>query len=318
MSTEAIILAVRRAIACAAISIFLVACDGGIFGTGDGEIIDPSESANTDLSPADTEEDGVGDGAASTPVTDEQANAVDQFDPAIDVLVSSSGEFVASNRFTNNNGGAALVSFVNLTDMRVEIFESEEQNIDSILSTSALSPTAASSDISATIPSGTPTLFIDSVQQENERRNLARVDVSNLNPGTNTLFVLRNTEPSTNIIALPIISVAVQNQLDSSIRIVSAGLIGDPLVPSTFTLTPTMEAGNDAPQVSYPFSAVSASEPVTQYETVPQGVYILSDDVGRYTNITININNPMEGQIYTLILHPELPEQYILLNDTPQ
>jgi len=321
MSTSAISI-LRRSVYCLLLSLFLNGCDGGIFGTGDGDppvlIIDGSAAEDTNSEPAAAppEPDSNSDDASDEPEAQSPStnikepqfeNSVDGFNPENDVSATSGTTIEFVNPYVVNNETTAGLRLINLTTANVGVFSSDAPDSPVIVETLPNQVSATGS-----IPNGSSALFIDALDNNRARMNLSSMDPETLSAGSETLLVLRRLEPTVDVIALP--EITNTNDLPenfASVRFVSAALIGDPEVPSNFTIEPDPNFPAVDIPISLTFGPISYDSPVSPFISLQAGRYLLSDDVGRYSNIPLDLS--LAGSITTLILDPSIENSGFVL-----
>ena len=333
---------------------FLIGCDGGIFGTGDGSggglivenadvgIVDETPSipgtsleipAEADNGADSPEVDSVNDtdAPAAAPIAEPDTPAasppdqstvdtvtidsIELFNAQTDITVSSGANASFTNAFVVNSDNSTQLQFLNLTGTSVGVFASNDPSAIGI----ALTSDSVLFD-SGEVPEATGALLIDAINDSGERTTLTTLDPIILTEGSTSLVILRRLQPTTDIVVLPLASGAVaQDQV--AVRFVSAALIADPLTPSTLTLEssvaidPTLPEGPDQPLFSLTFQPVTFENPVTSYQLIGAQNVALNDDAGRYTDVSIDLDLP--GSVITVVLDPSLPNQHVVLIDSP-
>lgn len=314
------------------LSIIIIGCDGGIFGTGDGgelgsviadsevpgvdsplPTVDPENSNDADA-PDDQQPPAVVTPPAATPSEEtptEELDSVIEFAPQTDLTVSSGPTASFMNPFLVTADSSTELQFVNLTGLTVGVFSSADPSASAIAFT-PLATTIANGDVAV----NTSTLFIDLVNTAGARTNLTTVNPVELTTGSRTLIILRRVVPTVDIIILPF-TTGTLDPGEAAVRIVSAALIGDPLTPSTFTLqqTPSLGFISGTP-ITVQFDPVTFSSPVTEYMIVSENIVTLNDTAARYIDLLIDFND-LGGEVVTVVLDPSLPNQHLVLIDNP-
>ena len=331
--TKPISISIPKCFIALLLCVLLTACDGGIFGTGDGsnggfipdgtadspvDVIPPLEQETPATTPPETPvqpTDPVGE--PPTNATDEAAppsvapisdldttESITDFDPVVDVTVSSAASTSFSNSIVVTAEGIPELQFINLTGTSVGIFP------DSDVASASIAATSSTSFIdNGEVPVNTSMLLIDAINSAGERSTLVTIDPATLATGSRTLVVLRRLQPTADIIVLPFATGVVDDD-QVAVRIVSAALIGDPEVPSTFTLESTFD-----PIAATTFDPVTFSQPVTDYLLFNTGSFTLTDSAARFSDLALDLELP--GAVVTIVLDPSLPDQHVILVDNP-
>ena len=295
----------------------IISCDGGIFGTGDGSsdglIVEGTGSVpSIDGVPqpeATPTEPPLVEQPEESAVNGESTNLVTEFNPETDVTVSFGISTSFSNDSIVSNNPTAQLQFVNLTNTAVGVFSNSDSESDAVVLTSS-----ESSFDEGFVPLNTTALLIDAVNDVGERTSLTSINPVTLANGSRSLIVLRRLEPTVDIIVLPIGSGTVEaNQV--AVRFISSALIGDPIEPSTFTLQTTPTQSDGLSVTTTTFEPITFANPVTSYRSIPAGIARLNDSAARYVDLTLDLNVP--GSIITVILDPSLPNQHLVLIDSP-
>ncbi len=299
------------------ISVLLFGCDGGIFGTGDGDAIiinsgvtgvDPSASE----SPVETPNVSDADEATTPPApgSNQQAEPLPGFSAIEDSVTSSTGQFAFTNLFSLSGQSDTVVELINTTTTPASLYSrtlTESQFVTETTTTNFLA--------SGSIDPFTSVLQIEALAASGASTLLAAVDPLSVSSGTKTQLILRQLTPTVDVIALPVLQGNVSTTT-VALRVVSIALIGDPEVPSVFTLEPTSNAANNLPtNESVQFEPLTYAAPVSNYRALSAGTYTLSDDAGRYQITNIDLSIP--GAVYTLMLDPFFNGQFYLDVQTP-
>jgi len=241
----------------------------------------------------------------------ELENSISNFDRLTHVVLSADGlqEFSFANPFVTQTNNARTISVINLTNTRITV-----SDLNSTTSTNPLLSSVGQLPVSANLANTTSGLVFHNFDENGRRRILVQVDLSEVKAGSESLFIISNTEPNPYIVALPVITNGV-NRSSSALRIIATSLLGDPLTPSTFTLSQTFDTSSNSVPASYVSEPLNFDLPVSNYITLPAGIYTLRDDMGRYTRIDIGFL-PADT-INTLILNPNLDAGLLLLRDSP-
>ncbi len=321
------------------ICLFISACDGGIFGTGDGGsdslIINGSSTADADISGSDNldaagDADSTGDDVDSvedsntvdTP-TESAGDTPDAIPPSSSIsspqpLDNTTESFVATehaaasingslsftNTFALNNSPTqpAQVVFSNRSDNIVNLFDSQDGDAQSILT---IQPNSISVGV---LPLTSEALFVDFINGQGVRINQITIDPLAAVDDSISLLIFSETSAGIRLLAMPSFNESANNGV-LPIRFASTGLAGDPNVSSTLVLTPdaAFDSSESLPTLS--FSPITNDLPITNFQNVPVGNYLLSDDAGRYSELNFNISE--SSAVNTIILNPDNPSSSV-------
>jgi len=301
---------INRLIILAGLCVLLVGCDGGIFGTGDGSAdpfivdgvdgisasdsaADSDSSSDSDLDTGDDNEPGTApstDNETSIPSSAEvstptnspqQGSFTTDFIATEDAVASNNGQLSFTNLVVIEDD-ITEIALVNDTDMNIGLFAS--QDIDAI-SLGTLPP--GNSGIVSLMPSA-DVLYFEEITENNERISRIVIDPLTVANGSRTLTVLTNTAVGVRLLAMPSYNVAETSGVVPQ-RFVFPFLAGDPAVPSIITLTPNPAIQQSTELEPITFGAINSDLPITNYLNVPPGEYLLSDNAGRYSNVSIQV-----------------------------
>lgn len=324
----------RRCVCLAVLlSISLVGCDGGIFGTGDGSssdsLIDIPISADSDLATDDLQEgtmdetpegpesnsdsipaaapDESEDADGNSAVTGDDAGLFG-FSASTDVAISNGTTIGFTNDVVVNDNSDAGLSVINLSNVSISAFTSTDANALPIAAT-----TVTEVQANGDLPSSTDRVLIDSIDNTGQRASLALIEPTALASGSRSLLIVRRTEPTVDLIVLPT-NIVDEELLQNSVgvRLVSAALVGDPEVPSNFFLA-TDESILPDQSDTIEFEPLTYQQPVSNYRIVQPGLFVLSDDAGRYSSVSIDLSSP--GTLVTIVLDPSLPNQHLVVGN---
>lgn len=296
------------------LSVLLFGCDGGIFGTGDGDVLivdssvtgaDPSGADN----PIEAPDSSITDETNAPPATDSNqgTESLPGFSAAQNSVTSSTGQFGFTNTFSLSGQTATIVELINTTATPVSLYSRTLTGSDFVTETTTTNFLASGS-----IDPNTSVLQIEALAASGASTLLAAVDPLSVITGTKTQLILRQLTPSVDVIALPVLQ--ANASVDTvALRVVSIALIGDPEVPSVFRFEPTTNA---TLADSVQFEPLTYASPVSDYRALTAGVYSLTDDAGRYQISNIDLSIP--GAVYTLMLDPFFSGQYYLDVQRPQ
>lgn len=248
------------------------------------------------------------DAPDEAPVTTvDSANSITDFDANTDVTVASGPSASFVNTFVVAVDNTTQVQLLNLTSEAVSVFTNPDTDATAIAVTSQSNFVAE-----GVVSEDTTTLLIDAVNDAGVRTTLTTINPTELATGSRTTIILRGLEPAVETIILPAATATLASD-QVALRIVSAALIGDPLTPSNFTLESVTTTETTQTQDAITFESVTFASPVTNYQLVNTGTFILNDDAARYTELAIDLNLP--GAVVTVVLDPSLPNQHIVLID---
>ncbi|MFT5893430.1 MAG: hypothetical protein ACI8VW_000296 [bacterium] len=255
----------------------LSACDGGLFGTGDGQTIVVDTA---------TSDSGLGG----------------------DVTNASAGE---------NDSDAITESFDNLqigtttTTPLINLINVSDRTIAAILDTSnsllfAAPIASGGSTQTAQLPLGENNIILIDPDTSNE---LLAVRPLNVGGSTlTTLLVRGNATQVLDVVLLSSMSISLTPSL-AQLRVVQANLLSNEDTAATFTLQPSGSSPGGS-EVSFPdISRASASS--ASYQSVSPGDYSLVDSLSRIDAEPVNMQ---AGNIYTLIILNN-PTSAILLHE---
>lgn len=319
--------------------LLLSACDGGIFGTGDGGSSDAgalingvsaadSDSADSDNSDANVDADNSDetpslaspadntDGAddsnpnenqgASAPAATPQESSPDPQGNA-----NTTDNFVAANdAVASQNGEMVFNNSIVVNDDSTEFAFANETDMSiglfsspdsNAVSLLTLEPNAIGFSIFS--PS-IDALYIDQVTNDGNRLNRIVINSLTVAQGSKSLFVLGGSDAGLRLLAMPSYNDAENNNGSFPRRIISTALVGDPEISSTFMLTPDPSVAGSGGLPTILFNPITAQLPVTDYRNIPVGEYLLSDDSGRFPDAGIRISVRANETIRTTLLNP--------------
>ena len=268
------------------ISVFaclLSACDGGLFGTGDGL---PIIVNNSDVSTGQSAVDST-DGAESTPTQNEG---------------TAEAPTTVDNLLVGTTTTTPLINVINVSDLSVypTISAGDDSNLfESVMDTGSVSQTAELA------------LGINILSIINSDTSDVLFNVQPLNVGASTLttLLIRNGIPQgIDVITLSSLSISPTPAM-AQIRIVQASLLSDQDLPASFSLQPN---GVSPGAVALRFPDISyASASAAEYQAASTGGYLLIDSLNRMDDVEVELQ---PGKIYTLIIlgHSDTP---ILLHE---
>jgi hypothetical protein len=241
----------------------LSSCDGGLFGTGDGQII-VDEIADSDS--------GVGDDVVATPIVDGES-------------VSLAQPF--ENLQIGTTITAPLINVINVSDQA--ILARLDTNT---LFTDLIAP-ATFSQV-AELQLGENNLALIDPETSEELLSIRSLTVG---ASTLTTLIVRNTATQDlNVVLLSSMSISLTPTV-AQLRIVQANLLSNEDTAATFSLLPSGNAPGSA-EVSFPdISVASASS--ANYQSIGPGGYLLADSLGRIEMKSLTLQ---AGKIYTLII----------------
>lgn len=286
----------------------LGACDGGIFGTGDGsDIIHPDNAEGSDTDNGST--DGASGGATGG---EEQPDAGAPSEPDdSDTGGSDVGEEAASEQraFENLQAGSdrdvPLLSVINLSQSRITAFSDADAE-------ALFAPAIQAGETSApvAVPLSSQSLSVVLADTASLQLQLSPL---NLGVSSVTTLIVRdrfadaqtdsnNTDPESgepvvDILALPS-SLSPSNDALARVRILQAYALEGDARTAQMLLLP---AGNNpgGSEVSLGSVSPDSFQQMPDYREVTAGSYAVQDSLQRFTPVPLTLD---EGQSYTLIL----------------
>ena len=274
----------RRALLYLVLCSAIVACDGGLFGTGDGDIVVPPES-----SPPAT---GVDTDIPSNPEPNEpmtpgmSPNGPDTISP-VGVLENtlSNGDADALPRITLINNSTQALNIVTEPDS-ISLFDLP------------VVPGTASDPIE--LPDNQQSLLVTT---GTELQRLISYSPINLAPDSTTTLIAYDQTPSDavdstrlGIIALPTMT-GSRDATVATLRIVQSVTLDESDTPATLSLVP---AGSNPGSGEVDFNNVSlATALMSTYQSVNAGTYLLQDSLARIAPIPLTIS---ADTVYTLVI----------------
>ncbi|MFT4727013.1 MAG: hypothetical protein ACI9UN_001508 [Granulosicoccus sp.] len=257
----------------------LSACDGGLFGTGDGStVIAVADNAGSGS--------GVGYINISSPIGENDSEATT---PSFD------------NLQIGTTTTTPLINVINVSEQAITA--SLVANTDALFSV----PIAAGAFTQTTqLNLGENNIVITDPETSNE---LLAIRTMNVGEFTLTTLVVKNI--TTRVLDAVLLS-SMSTSLSPSIaqlRIIQADLLSNVDVSATFSLQPSGNLPGGA-EVSFPDTSV-ASASSANYQSVSPGEYVLVDSLGR---IGVELLNLQAGKIYSLIIISN-PDSQILLHE---
>jgi prolyl-tRNA editing enzyme YbaK/EbsC (Cys-tRNA(Pro) deacylase) len=257
----------------------LSACDGGLFGTGDGgPVIAVAHNPGSD--------NGMGDIDINSPVGENDPQATTQSFDNLQIGTTTT---------------APLINVINVSDQAITV--SLVTNNDPLFT----APIAAGDFTqTAQLELGENNLVIINPETSNELLTIRPV---NAGESTLTSLVVRNnTTQILDVVLLRSMSISLTPSI-AQLRIVQADLLSNEDVSATFSLQPGGISPGGAELIFPNVSLASASS--ANYQSVSPGDYLLVDSLDR---IGIESLNLQAGKIYTLIIISN-PDSQILLHE---
>ena len=266
-----------RFLALAILTSTISACDGGLFGTGDGL---PVITDNSDVS---------------------EAGGDITIAPGADIAPTPTTPTSFDNLQVGTTATTPLVNVINVSDQAIITLLSDDNNP---LFTDPIA--AGTFTQTAELQLGENNLTIIDAQTSEEL-----LTISPLNVGASsltTLIVRSNAMLELDVVALRSSSVSLTPTM-AQLRMVQSSLVSNTDVAATFSLQPSGDSPGAA-EVNYPnISVASASS--ASYQSVSPGDYLLVDSLERISPELVNLQ---AGKIYTLIFVNN-PETAILLHE---
>lgn len=249
-----------------------------------------------------------GDGLAQSPEVSDPDSAgdidtsigtTDEFVATVDAVASVNGQLAFNNSVIVDDIATGF-TLVNQTTMNVAVFDgpSEDAQLLLMLNADASGFGIFNPNIS--------TLSIDQLTPDGGQINQITIDPLSVTPGSDSLFVLVESDMGIRLLAMPTYNdVASDNTFPR--RMVATELVGDPEIPSVFVLTPdpSVEGSDALPVIT--FNPITAELPVTDFQNIPAGDYLLSDDSGRFSESITRIRVEADDLIRTIVLNPNFP-----------
>ena len=243
----------------------LSACDGGLFGTGDGQTI-VDEVAALD--------NGTGDDAVATPIVDGEP-----------VIPAQSFENLQIGTTTT----APLINVINVSDQAVL---ARLDTTDNTLFTEAIAPATFSQVAQLQLGENSLTLINPDTSEE-----LLSIRPLTVGASTLTTLIVRNTTTQElNAVLLSSMSISLTPTV-AQLRIVQADLLSNEDMAATFSLLPSGNEPGSA-EVNFPDISVATASSAN-YQSIGPGGYVLADSLGRIELESLNLQ---AGKIYTLIV----------------
>lgn len=259
------------------LTLILSACDGGIFGTGDGGpiLVDSTDAIESS-----------GD-IANTPNVDAQTEAT---------------EIAFINLQSGTNTALPLINIINVSDQAINAILNDSSNalFQTPIAAGAFSDTA-------TLALGENKLLVIHAETAEELISMQPLTVSE---STLTTLIVKNiTTQGLNLVPLSSLSIS-QTPSVAQLRIIQADLLSDADISSTFSLQPTgLSPGSS--EVNFPDISV-ASAATARYQLITPGDYLLLDALGRMESQLLTMQ---AGKIYTLIILNRSNAPYLLHED---
>jgi len=268
---------------------FISACDGGIFGTGDGQniIVDNADADN-----------GLGSGAPNESTVD-SASEADSLSPPV-----SNTTQPFENLQLGTTTTTPLVNIINVGDQSV------------LATLGAASDNIFTAPIAAGTFSQTAELQLgeNTLTLSNSDTSAALFTIHPLTVGASsltTIIVRNNSNQVPNVVLLSSMSASVTPSM-AQLRIVQANLLSEEDTEATFTLQPTGDEPGSAEASFFNVSVASASS--ANYQTISPGGYRLLDSLNR---VEAELLNLQADTIYTLLILGDSSPIQNVDQDTP-
>lgn len=260
----------------------LSACDGGLFGTGDGsntiQVNTGADNNSPDTNTPDSE-------PVTDPIDGQDTGATDPTPPAIETPDESTFE----NLQAGTNSTTPGIHLINVSDRSISVFnESTGSNVFT-------NPIAAGTvSNAAPIQLGENNLVIRDTGSDTV---VATIRPLNAGASTLTTLIARNTtNQALDVVKLSSISISLTPSL-AQVRVVQADLFGAADTEATFMLLPSGENPGSSAVLFNNINSGSAAE--ATYQLAAPGDYRLVDSLGRLEAVPLTVN---AGKIYTLII----------------
>lgn len=267
-----------RFVQLALLACVLSACDGGLFGTGDGQNLAVDNTATAD--------GGFGVDVANAPEGDNDADATtESFD----------------NLQVGTTTTTPLINVINVSDRAITARLDTNNNslFAAVIAAGTFTQTAQ-----LQLGANNLALFDPETSQE-----LLVVRPLNVGESTLTTLIVRNhITQLLDVVLLSSMSTSLSPSV-AQVRMVQANLLSNQDTAATFSLQP---AGMSPGGAEVSFSDISlASANSADYQPVGPGSYLLVDSLDR---IDVELVNLQAGKIYTLVIVSN-PDSAILLHE---
>ena len=270
--------------------VLLSACDGGLFGTGDGSnTIQVETGADSNAPDSNTQDPDPDSNPSTDPATDPVENPGtgdgDSTPPATQTPEDSSFENLQAGTDSTTPG----IHLINVSDRSISVFN--ESNGSNVFPNPI--PPGSVSDAAA-IQLGENNLVVTDTTNDTV---IANIRPLNAGASTLTTLIVRNTTgESLDVVKLSSISISLAPTV-AQVRVIQANLLGTSDTEATFMLLPFGENPGGSAVLFNNINSSSASEATYQYAT--PGGYRLVDSLGRFDAVPLNVS---AGKIYTLII----------------
>ncbi len=288
----------------------LVACDGGLFGTGDGSADDNLIITGGGSSDGitDSMETSPGIDTGTSPATDTTAGPdegdisnVDPSGTATDTNASSPNtpQSGATRAFENTDQAVNTVAVpfgqvLNLSTRRILLASNAPDEL--LIDQPGLADNAISQHLA--LMEGTSSLyFLDATPEQPPTldHTLFAIDPMTLDPSTVTTFIVREHNSIIDVLPLRTQTSTVDQNL-ALVRLVQASALNDANKISSLKLNST---GPNPGGVDITFDNISYDGVVDDaYQSVPAGDYLLEDPTSGFSAQAISLEG---GKVYTLI-----------------
>ncbi|MDB4224610.1 hypothetical protein N9850_12630 [Granulosicoccus sp.] len=242
----------------------LSSCDGGLFGTGDGQIIVEADNSNI----------GVGNDVVATPTVDGSSAVTPQPFENLQIATTIT---------------APLINIINVSDQAV--LARLDTNNNTLL-TASIAPTTFSQV--AQLQLGENNLVLINPDTSEELLNIRPLTVG---ASSLTTLIVRNTPTQDlNGVLLSSMSISLTPTV-AQLRIVQADLLSNEDTAATFSLLPSGNEPGSA-EVNFPDISVATASSAN-YQSIGPGGYALTDSLGRIDTEFLTLQ---AGKIYTLIV----------------
>ncbi len=260
----------------------LAACDGGIFGTGDGGPIVPIDASSPPETGGDPDENMPPTSAPISPGTS---------------LDNSPVSFENLDISTDQEN--ALINVLNYSEstlaVRIDDANADRQVIAANSNGPALSLAPDTSSLS----------LVDSA-------GLVVFEFAPFTVAAQSLSTIIVREDENGITAIAVRSESGTNDAaNSRVRIIQVGQLGDASSSTAFTLQP---GGDNPGPAEVVLTGISFNaQSVTDYVTVGSGDYVLSDALQRIPAVAISLDG---GGVYSILLTDSVDARVVLVRDS--
>jgi len=289
----------------AILCMLLTACDGGIFGTGDGDPIDPisgsgdgSTSSTQTPGTSDTTGDTTGD---TTSGTDGMTGGMADGSTTEAMGADTSSTIAFQNMQPGGSSSTPRLRVLNVSTGNVSIAANEVNNFI----VNGLAPEQDTGLLN--IPIDTSSLLVIDTTNTGDPNFFHVFDPFDAAAFSVTTVIVRDQiADGSGVLALS--SQTESNSMDTAlVRLVQANTLGDATATATITL---FSAAQNSSGSDVSFEGLSYEQGATEYTVVIPGSYTLSDGNSRFADTDFTIES---GRVYTVVIvSPTAPSTRVL------